>query len=121
MTTKKSTRAPGSSRVEALSAAEIFPLLASDRRRHVLHLLSYHTRAVPIGEIAEQIALSEGNPTRDHYERILTGLHHSHLPKLVDGNLVHYDTERETVAALDTLESVRPYLDLAIVDDARTG
>lgn len=119
MTTKKSTQALGGSRLDDLTAAEIFPLLASSRRRHVLHLLSYHTRAMPLGEIAEQIALSEDNPTRDHYERILTDLYHNHLSKLVDGNLVHYDPEQETVTGLDAMECVRPYLDLALVDDSR--
>jgi hypothetical protein len=72
---------------------------------------------VSLGELAEQLALWEDDPTYDHYERILTSLHHSHLPKLVEIDLVHYNIEDETVHGLDALDIVRPYLDLALADD----
>lgn len=117
MTTKTPTELPHSSLSDALSATDIFALLADDRRRNVLHYLSQQVGTVSLGELAEQLAIWEGNPTYDHYERILTSLNHSHLPKLVDGGLVHYEVEQETVSGLDALESVRPYLDLALADD----
>lgn len=117
MTTKTPAELPHSSQTDELSATDIFPLLADDRRRSILHHLSQHIGAVSLGELAEQLAVREGDSTYDYYERILTNLHHSQLPKLVDGGLVRYDAEAETVHRLDAIESVRPYLDLALADD----
>lgn len=117
MTTKTPTESPRSSHTDRLSATDVFPLLADDRRRNALHYLSQHVGTVPLGELAEQLAIWEDDPTYDHYERILTSLHHSHLPKLVDGRLVRYDSDQETVHGLDALDSVQPYLDLALADD----
>lgn len=117
MTTKTPAKLPHSSQTDELSATDIFPLLADDRRREILHYLTQHTSTVSLGELAEQLAIWDGKPTYDHYERILTDLHHSQLPKLVDGGLVRYDVEAETVKALDSIESVQPYLELALVDD----
>lgn len=119
MTTKSPVESSRSPRTDDLPATAIFPLLADDRRRYVLHYLSRHVGTVSLGELAEQIALWEGDPTYDHYERILTSLHHHHLPKLVDGGLVHYYVEQEGVRGLDAIESVRPYLNLALSDDLR--
>lgn len=117
MTTKTPAELPHSLQTDELTATDIFPLLADDRRRSVLHYLSQHVGAVSLGELAERLAVQEGNSTYDHYERILTDLHHSQLPKLVGGDLVRYDVEAETIRGQDTIESVRPYLDLALADD----
>ncbi|WP_232687500.1 helix-turn-helix domain-containing protein [Halobacterium zhouii] len=119
MTTKTPAELSHSSQTDDLAATDIFPLLADDRRRAILHYLCQHTGAVSLGELAEQLAVREDNPTYDHYERILTDLHHTQLPKLVDGGLVRYDVDQETVRALDAIESVRPYLDLAFTDDCQ--
>ena len=117
MTTKTPAKSPHSLQTNTLSATDIFPLLADDRRRSVLHYLTQHVGAVSLGELAEQLAVWEDNPTYDHYERVLTSLHHIHLPELVDGGVVHYDVDGETIRALDAIESVQPYLDLALADD----
>lgn len=119
MKTKTPVESPRSPRTDDLTATDIFPLLADDRRRYVLHCLSQHVGSVSLGELAEQLALREDDPTYDHYERILTSLHHCHLPKLVDGGLVHYHVEQEGVRGRDGIEAVRPYLDLALADDLR--
>lgn len=117
MTTKTPTESPRSLHTDSLSATDIFPLLADNRRRNILHYLSQHVGTISLGELAEQLAIWEDDPTYDHYERILTSLHHSHLPQLVDGGLVRCNSEQETVTGLDAIDSVRPYLDLALADD----
>lgn len=119
MTTKTPVESPHSQSTNELTATDVFPLLADDRRRYVLHYLSGQVGTVSLGELAEQIAIREDNPTYDHYERILTSLHHRHLSQLVDAGLVHYDVEGEAVNGLDAIEAVRPYLDLAAGDDLR--
>lgn len=102
-----------------LPPATIFGLLSNDRRRYALHYLSRKVGAVAIGELAEQIAIREGEPTYDRYERALTGLHHVHLPKLTDSGIVRYDAERETVELLEAADQLAPYLKLAAPEDVR--
>ncbi|PSQ45111.1 hypothetical protein BRD15_12510 [Halobacteriales archaeon SW_6_65_15] len=113
------TTDPATSSIDTaeLSPTAIFDLLADDRRRYALHYLSRKVGAVPLGELAEQIAVHEGDPTRDRYDRILTGLYHNHLPKLSDSGVVRYDPERETVALRDEDEQLAPYLKLSVADD----
>lgn len=119
MTTNTHAEPAHSPHTDDLPATAIFSLLADDRRRGVLHYLTQHVGAVSLGELAEQLAVHENDPTYDNYERVLTDLHHSHLPKLVDADLVHYDVDAETIRPGDAIESVRPYLELALEDDLR--
>lgn len=113
------TTDPATSSIDTaeLSPTAIFDLLADDRRRYALHYLSRKVGAVPLGELAEQIALHEGDPTRDRYDRILTGLYHCHLLKLTDAGIVRYDPDRKTVALRDEDERLAPYLKLSVADD----
>lgn len=117
MTTKIPAESPKGPRPNDRSTTEVFHLLADDRRRHVLDYLCRQVATVSLGELAEQVAIREGDPTYDHYERILTSLYHTHLPRLVDGGMVRYDVEGETVTVLAAIEAVRPYLDVARQDD----
>lgn len=119
MTTKTPVKSRGASHRDDLSATDIFSLLGDDRRRNTLHFLSQHVAAISLGELAEQLAVWDDNPTYDRYERVLTSLHQSHLPQLVEKNVVRYDSEQETVTGLDAIDSIRPYLDLAFPDDVR--
>lgn len=98
-------------------ASTIFSLLADDRRRVVLHYLSRRVGAVPLGDVAERIALREDDLSRDRYERILTGLFHVHVPKLTDAGIVRFDEYEETVELLPPADAVRPFLDLAAPPD----
>lgn len=40
-----------------------------------------------------EVAVHEGNRSLDRLERVATALHHVHLPKLADANIVAYDHE----------------------------
>nr|WP_254840780.1 hypothetical protein [Natronomonas marina] len=70
-----------------------------------------------MSDLADQIALLEGEHTHEHYERICTSLVHNHLPKLTDAGIVEYDQEREVVDLRDRATDVLPYLDLAASAD----
>lgn len=117
MTTKIPTKTTYDPATADLTAADIFSLLAADRRRNILHYLAQRPGSVPLGELAEQVAVWEDDPTYDQYERILTSFHHQHLPKLVEAGVVEYDVEAETVSVQPPIDDFRPYLDLAISDD----
>lgn len=101
----------------SLSPATIFSLLAEDRRRYTIQYLAHRVGAVPLGEVAEHIALREDDPTRDRYERVITGLHHIHVPRLREAGVVRYDPKRETVERLATADQLTPYLNLAAAFD----
>ena len=98
-------------------ASTIFSLLADDRRRVVLHYLSRRVGAVPLGDVAERIALWEDDLSRDRYERIITGLFHIHVPRLTEAGLVRFDEYEETLELLPSADAVRPFLDLAVPPD----
>lgn len=100
-----------------LTPTAIFSLLANDHRRYTLRYLSRKVGAVSLGDLAEQIAIWDADPTYDYYERILTGLHHNHLPKLADAGVVYYDVEQETVELLETVDSLTPHLTLTAAAD----
>jgi hypothetical protein len=46
-----------------LPPATVFSLLAADRRRFAVRYLASRVDAVPLGEVAEHVALAEGCPT----------------------------------------------------------
>ena len=95
-----------------ISPTTIFDALSHERRQFALQYLSQRPAAVPLGDVAEYIALREGDPSRDRYERVLTGLYHCHLPRLTDASLVRYDANLKTVELITSREELSPYLDL---------
>lgn len=85
---------------DRLSLDEIHRLLSNSRRRHALSLL--RTRAgegVDFDRLVESVAEQErpdpGPET--HRDRVEMDLHHVHLPKLVDADVVGYDPVDRTV------------------------
>ncbi|WP_262178195.1 DUF7344 domain-containing protein [Haloarcula laminariae] len=91
-----------------LADDEFYRALSSRRRRRVLAVLLDRGECSR-DELATMLAGWEstrtgGMATRDDRERILLDLHHTHLPTLVDSDLVAYDRDRGTVT-LDTLET----------------
>lgn len=109
----------GGGSVSDLPVSQIFDLLAHGRRRRIIQYLQQGVGAVHISDVADQVALWEGEHTREHYERICTGLIHVHLPKLADANVVQYNPDTETVALLQSADQLRPYLSLAAASETQ--
>lgn len=107
-----------SSRTE-LSPRVVFTLLSDDRRRYTMYGLEKRVGAVAIGDLAEQIALLEGDLSVEHVERILVGLHHNHLPKLREADVIGYDPDRRTIERRPAADQLTPFLDLVIADGFR--
>ena len=97
----------------ALSAT--FKLLSNHRRRITVQYLATQVGATPVGDVADQIALLEGEHTHDRYERICTSLVQVHLPMLADGGAIEYDRDRQVVELRDQATDMLPYLELAAV------
>ena len=96
-----------------LSAPTIFELLANERRLRALQYLTQTVGAVTISDLADQLALWEGEHTRERYERICTSLVHVHLPKLTDAGVVSYDEVGGMIKLQEAAEQIAPYLELA--------
>ncbi|SDJ41980.1 DUF7344 domain-containing protein [Natronorubrum texcoconense] len=96
-----------------VSSTQLFAALAEERRQYALGYLSQKTAAIQLGDLAEYIALKEGEPSYDRYQRIVVDLHHRHLPHLRDAGLVRYDDDAELLELAVDRDVVAPYLRLA--------
>ncbi|MDF9746964.1 DUF7344 domain-containing protein [Natrinema salsiterrestre] len=83
-------------------------LLANQRRRGVLEYLEESGGSAPLTELAVEIAAQEAgaepNAISDHGDvsardrrAVRISLHHTHIPKLANADVVDYDTATETV------------------------
>jgi hypothetical protein len=98
------------------TASAVFKLLSHHHRRVVLQYLATQAGTTSVSDVADQIALLEGEHTRDRYVRICTGLVHSHLPMMTDAGLIEYDIDREVVKLRDQARNMLPLMDLATAD-----
>jgi len=82
-----------------LPETERYHLLSNDRRRHVLDALAGVDGTMDARRLAERVGeLSEPGGGDVDVEAILLALHHVHLPKLADADVVTYDPETRDVA-----------------------
>ena len=78
-------------------------LLVDERRRQVLLTLRECDSTVSLDELALRVASrtqesTVGGESQELTDRVKTSLHHAHLPKLHDANVVEYDVDQGTVA-----------------------
>lgn len=86
------------------SLEQLLKLLANRRRRYVLYYLDeVETAVVTLDQLADQLVEWEREwdryegTTQTHRECVRIALHHNHLPRLADANLIDYDARTETV------------------------
>lgn len=96
-----------------LSLNAIFGLLVAEHRRNVLYALRRHAEPVSLGDLADEVAPDETTET----DVVAAALHHVHLPKLAEADVVTYDAEAGTVELASLPERLRRYLDLAAADE----
>ncbi len=91
---------PGVSRP---SFDDIFDLLSVERRRYAIHYLSEVPDGVAtLDDLSEQVAAWETDTAvadvpDDFRRRVEASLHHTHLPRLADANVIDYDARSESV------------------------
>jgi hypothetical protein len=91
----------------ALSDTARYRLLADDRRRTVLGVLATRTGPIDLMELATVVAVHESDADEipdGALERVAVALHHQHLPKLDEVDVVDYDTEASRVLSARVLE-----------------
>lgn len=93
-----------------LTESDIFVLLAKRRRRLLLRVLRESTTPLTAMELAERIGNREYEaPTAEDRHTVHLSLHHNHLPRLDDAEVVVFDANEGTVAPglnFDTLVRV---------------
>lgn len=95
----------------------VFEILRNSRRRRVLEHLESTGKRATIKELVEHIATEEHDiaslePSRPEYKSIYVALLQSHLPKMDDAGIIHYDQENKTVELRDASSVVFRYLDI---------
>jgi hypothetical protein len=80
------------------SADDVLAALAAEARRDTLrYFLETTERTATLDELASYVAGRVGGLSDDAREDTRLHLHHVHLPKLADVDLVDYDTQSSTV------------------------
>ena len=95
-----------------LSRNERFELLASEPRRLVLEVLSDRDTPLGLDDLATAVATRRSDdlaPDSDAVEQTAVSLHHAHLPRLADADVIEYDTEARRVNDAKRLSIVRPF------------
>jgi len=105
-----------------LTPDEAFDLLGDGERRRALAALREFEDAVSLDRLAEATAarLEDAAPedvTADRRERTAAMLHHAHLPKLEDADVVSYDPMAGEVELTETAEALEPYFEVLESDD----
>lgn len=102
----------------------IFALLRDSRRRELLAVLSDRDAPITLTELATAVARRERESEHDEErgtghedvpsktaESVAATLHHHHLPKLADDDVVAYDAEAKTVTDAN-VEPLAPFRDV---------
>jgi hypothetical protein len=90
----------------------VFKLLSNHRRRVAIRYLDTQGGTTSVADLADYIALIEGEHTKERYTRICVNLVHQHLPMMSDTGLIEYDQDQGVVELRDQAEDVLPHLDL---------
>lgn len=120
-TMTKNTDSPASERT---SLSLVFQLLTERRRRYVLYYLQAHRRPVPLVELIEHLIAQESDEGQatshdKKHEQLLTELHNTHIPLLVDAGVVKYDSGTDLLALAENVRPLDEYLRLAEQHDSK--
>jgi hypothetical protein len=100
----------------------LFEALSAERRRYAMYCVSDCDGYIERHEVARVVGGWELNcaPSEvpeETFKRLLSELHHTHLPKLSDAGLVDYDLRTGDVSPTAALAGADDYLRLARRDD----
>ncbi|APE95368.1 DUF7344 domain-containing protein [Halodesulfurarchaeum formicicum] len=85
----------------AMDPDTAFSLLSNQRRRHVLCLLAERGEAVPLSDVATEIAsrMNDVDPDKVEdadYRSVYVALYQNHVPRLAEAGVVEYDDTART-------------------------
>lgn len=91
---------------------EVYSALSNERRRQILSVLIREPLPIETETLARQVTVQEACDnskmvTEESIQQVHVSLHHHHLPKLADLDLISYDPETNTVEDIArTIDSV---------------
>lgn len=92
----------------------VFSSLTARRRRVILdYLLEAEGGRATFDELVDHVVEANARSPSPDREAVATSLHHTHLPKLADGGLVHYDSERGSIETTGAIGLAEPVLEFA--------
>ena len=100
------------STVTDLRRDERYELLAAERRRLAVDVLSERDTPVALDDLAAAVAAretTESDPGADAVNRTAISLHHVHLPRLADAGVVEYDATDRRVDDAKRVSSIQPF------------
>lgn len=103
------TPSDGNRRITELTQSDHHELLGSRRRRVALDALAGRTTPIGLAELAREVAEREdGTDETDEeaVERVMVTLHHHHLPKMGELDVLSYDPESNRVDPHNVLITV---------------
>lgn len=100
------------------SRSELFSVLANHHRRNVLRYLKQSGGPISVADLADELVRRETESSaaeiQEERQRLSLSLHHCHLPKLAESDLVSFDSDRKVVELSDYAEGIS--LDIARSD-----
>jgi len=108
MSKTKPTDAKDDSTGVNLTRSDRYSLLSDGRRRLALSLLAERGGSMGLEPLATMVAAREADdtvPAEALIERVEVSLHHAHLPKLADHDVIDYDAETRRVERVRSLSS----------------
>jgi len=99
----------------ALTQDEVFDILSSPRRRYLLYYLRQVEEPVRLTDLSEAVAAWENDTeaedlTDQQRKRVYVSLYQTHVPKLVDAGVLHYDDDSGTVSLAEGASGIDVYL-----------
>lgn len=100
-----------------LSSDQVYSVLSDKRRRYAIHYLKQQNEAIPVRELAEQVAAWENGKgvnelTSQERKRVYIALYQSHLPTLDKQGIVEYDDDRGMVSLTPAMANRDIYLEV---------
>lgn len=100
---------------DSLSEATIYEVLSNRRRRYAVHILK-RSETVDVTELSKQITAWERDMPREEVsytdqKSVYTALRDTHLPLLVQHDLIRYDEEANVVEATPGLSELEVYVE----------
>lgn len=102
-----------------LSLDRLLDVLATDHRRRVVEHLSHRGESVSLDSLAAEVASTHDDDSEGDaaHKSTRIALYHSHLPKLVDSDVIEFDHDSGVVSPGPQLRTASGALDA--VEDAR--
>ena len=102
-----------------LSLDQAFSLLASDERRALLTSLLEANRGMFVEELVDSVATRMDSADEESDQQALAiSLHHVHLPKLAEADVIEWDREHDHVEPTAALAKLEPFLMVAATFDS---